>query len=119
MKEKSKLFEYRKTEKLNINKQSKNEYSLKYDTNYILNRRKSFQIPRTSLNNKIKYKKLEFNEEANEDINKYSPFSYCKEKATEIEKEINKIYKTMLDVRATIKETISNGIKQETSYVLQ
>ena len=66
-----------------------------------------------------KKNEMEFNEEANEDINKYSPFSYCKEKATEIEKEINKIYKTMLDVRATIKETISNGIKQETSYILQ
>ena len=69
MKEKMKLFEYRKTEKLNINKQSKNEYSLKYDTNYILNRRKSFQIPRTSLNNKIKYKKLELDSPIKKKVN--------------------------------------------------
>ena len=76
LKEKSKLFKYRKTEKLNINKQSKNEYSLKYDTNYILNRRKSFQIPRTSLNNKIKYKKLELDSPMKKKENKNNLTNY-------------------------------------------
>ena len=62
---------------------------------------------------------LELNEEENEEINKYSPFSYMKEKTNEIEKEINKVNKTMIDTKAAVKETISNGIKQEISYLLQ
>ena len=59
------------------------------------------------------------NEELYEERKKYSPFNYMEEKLHEMDKEINKLSDLVNNANATLKESISSGIKQEIISLLQ
>ena len=58
-------------------------------------------------------------EDEDEDNKKYSPFYYFKDRISEVEKEINRMNNTVLNVKSIIKESISSGVKQEIISLLQ
>ena len=64
-------------------------------------------------------KKNNEEEDEDEDNKKYSPFYYFKDRISEVEKEINKMNNTVMNVKSTIKESISSGVKQEIISLLQ
>ena len=59
------------------------------------------------------------NEELYDERKKYSPFNYMGEKLHEMDKEINKLSDLVDNAKATLKESISSGIKQEIISLLQ
>ena len=62
---------------------------------------------------------LDNNEEEDDDNKKYSPFYYFKDRISEVEQEINRMNNTVMNVKSTIKESISSGVKQEIISLLQ
>ena len=54
-----------------------------------------------------------------EERKKYSPFNYIREQLYEIDKEINKLIDFIDTTKASLKENISSGIKQEIISLLQ
>ena len=58
-------------------------------------------------------------EDDDDDNKKYSPFYYFKDRISEVEKEINRMNNTVLNVKSIIKESISSGVKQEIISLLQ
>ena len=59
------------------------------------------------------------NEDLYEERKKYSPFNYIREQLYEIDKEINKLTDFIEATKASLKENISSGIKQEIISLLQ
>ena len=68
-----------------------------------------------------KEENIENNEEEDDDDDnkKYSPFYYFKDRISEVEQEINRMNNTVMNVKSTIKESISSGVKQEIISLLQ
>ena len=58
-------------------------------------------------------------EDGDDDNKKYSPFYYFKDRISEVEKEINRMAGTINNVKSTVKESISSGVKQEIISLLQ
>ena len=59
------------------------------------------------------------NEELYEERKKFSPFNYIREQLYEIDKEVNKLIDFIDATKASLKENISSGIKQEIISLLQ
>ena len=59
------------------------------------------------------------NEDLYEERKKYSPFNYIRDQLYEIDKEINKLTDFIETIKASLKENISSGIRQEIISLLQ
>ena len=70
----------------------------------------------------IKEENIDYNDDeddGDDDNKKFSPFYYFKDRISEVEKEINRMASIINNVKSTVKESISSGVKQEIISLLQ